>query len=129
LILGAVGGSLVGRVQSRADRHSLKNEVSELKSQAGGGRLIAEEALAGHLTRNYVGAQAEQMRKGVEQTRDKLTPDEFEPGLSTQVLQAADLSRRLEGALNALRGAGVEPQAAESARKNLEGLYAELSGL
>src|SRR5215213_5072415 len=127
LILGAGGATLAGSQQSRADRHSLKNEVSELKSQAGVGRLVAEQALTGNLTRQYVEAQAGQMSKGVGQTLGKLSPDEFEPELSTQVMQAADLARRLEGALNALRGAGVERQGAESARKNLAGLFAELS--
>jgi hypothetical protein len=129
LTLGAGGASLAGSQRSQADRHSLKNAVSELKSQAGVGQLIAEQAQAGNLTRNYVEAQAGQMRKGVEQTRGKLTPDEFEPELSTQVMQAADLSRRLEGALKALKGAGGDGQAAESARRNLTGLYAELSEL
>jgi hypothetical protein len=129
LILGAGGASLTGSQKSRADRHNLKNEVSGLKSQAGVGRLVAEQALAGNLTRNYVEAQAAQIRKGVEQTRDKLIPDEFEPELATQVMQAADLARRLDGSLNALRDGGVERQADESARNNLAGLFAELSEL
>jgi hypothetical protein len=106
LILGAGGASLAGSQQSQADRHSLKNEVSALKSQAGVGRLVAEQALAGNLTRRYVEAQAEQMSKAVEQTLGELSPDEFEPELATQVMQAADLARRLEGALNSLRAAG-----------------------
>ncbi|MFL6336551.1 MAG: hypothetical protein ACJ754_24885 [Pyrinomonadaceae bacterium] len=127
LILGAGGATLVGSQQSRADSHSLKNAVSELKSQAGVGQLIAEQARDGRLTRNYVEAQAGQMLKGVEQTRDELSADEFEPELSAQVLQAADLARRLGGALNALKGAGDDTQAADSARKNLAGLSAELS--
>src|SRR4051812_28178947 len=118
LIVGTGGATLAGSRQSQADRHSLKNAVSELKSQAGIGRLVAEQARDGRLTRIYVEAQAGQMLKGVEQTRDELTPDEFEPELSAQVLQAADLSRRLDGALTALKGAGAGGQAAESARKN-----------
>ncbi|MBV9925713.1 MAG: hypothetical protein JOZ96_11900 [Acidobacteria bacterium] len=129
LILGAGVASFAGPGQSQGDKHSLKNDVSELKSRAGTGRLVAEQALAGNLTRNFVEAQAEQMRKGVAQTRDKLTPEQFGPELSAQVLQAADLARRLEGALNSLRGAGADRQAAESARKNLAGLFEELSRL
>ena len=129
LILGAGGASLAGTRQSQADKHGLKNEVSELKSQAGVGRLVAEQALAGNLTRRYVEAQAAQMSKGVGQTLGKLTPDEFEQGLSTEVLHAADLARRLEGALYSLREAGVERQAAESARNNLADLFGELSEL
>jgi len=129
LILGAGGASLVASQQSRSDRHSLKNEVSELKSQAGVGRLIAEQASAGTLTRNYVEAQAEQIRKGVEQTRDSLSPEAFEPALNSQVMQAADLARRLGGALNALKSAGDDKQTAESARNNLAGLFGELSEL
>jgi hypothetical protein len=129
LILGAGGASLAGSRKSQADRHSLKNEVSGLKSQAGVGRLIAEQALAGNLTSNFVEAQAGQIRKGVEQTQDKLSPDEFEPELGTQVTQAADLARRLGGALHSLRDGGVERQADESARNNLAGLFAELSEL
>lgn len=127
LTLGAGGATLAGSWQSRADRHSLKNAVSELKSEAGVGQLVAEQARDGRLTRNYVEAQAGQMLKGVGQTRDELTPDEFEPELSAQVMQAADLARRLGGALNALKGAGADMQAAESAQKNLAGLSAELS--
>ena len=129
LMLGAGGASFAGSGQSQSDRHSLKNEVSGLKSQAGTGRLVAEQALAGNLTRNFVEAQAEQMSKGVRQTRDKLTPERFEPELSAQVLQAADLARRLEGALNSLRGAGADGQTAQSARRNLAGLFEELSQL
>ena len=121
--------ALAGSRKSQADRHSLKNEVSGLKSQAGVGRLIAEQALAGNLTSNFVEAQAGQMAKGVEQTRDKLSPEEFEPELSTQVMQAADLARRLDGALKTLKDAGADRQAAESARNNLSGLFAELSEL
>ena len=127
LIVGAAGASLAVSRGSRSDRHGLKNVVSELKSQAGAGRLVAEQALAGNLTRNYVEAQAGQMREGVEQTLGGLSPDEFEPELATQVMQAADLARRLEGALGALRDGGVERQSAESARKNLAGLFEELS--
>jgi hypothetical protein len=129
LILGAGGASLAGSGKSQSDRHSLKNEVSGLRSQAGVGRLVAEQALAGNLTRQYVEAQAAQMRKGVEQTRDKLTPEDFEPELSTEVMQAADLARRLDGALNTLKDAGADRRAAESARDNLSGLFAELSEL
>jgi hypothetical protein len=129
LIVGAGGASLAGSQQSQSDRQSLKNEVSTLKSEAGTGRLVAEQALAGNLTPRYVEAQSEQMLKGVGQTIDKLTPDSFQPGLSTQVMQAADLARRLEGALNVLRGAGADGSAAESARKNLAGLFDELSQL
>lgn len=129
LILGAGGASLAGSQKSQSDRHSLKNEVSGLRSQAGVGRLVAEQALAGNLTRLYVEAQAAQMRKGVEQTRDKLAPEDFEPELSTQVMQAADLARRLDGALNTLKDAGADGRAAESARNNLSGLFAELSEL
>lgn len=129
LILGAGGASLAVSRESLADRRSLKNDVSELKSQAGVGRLIAEQALAGNLTLNYVEAQAAQTRKGVEQTRETLTPDEFQPELSTQVLQAAGLARRLGEALGTLHDAGAERQSAESARKNLDGLFKELSEL
>lgn len=129
LILGAGGASLAGSQQSQSDRHSLKNEVSTLKSQAGTGRLVAEQALAGNLTRTYVEAQSAQMSKGVEKTLGGLSPDSFRPELGTQVMQAADLARRLEGALNSLRGAGADREAAESARKNLGGLFDELSAL
>ena len=39
LMLGAGGASLAGSRQSQSDRHSLKNEVSTLKSQAGTGYI------------------------------------------------------------------------------------------
>ena len=129
LILGAGGASLAGSQQSQSDRQSLKNEVSTLKSEAGTGRLVAEQALAGNLTRTYVEAQSAQIRKGVNQTLSDLSPDLFEPELSTKVMQAADLARRLDGALNSLRGAGDDRAAAESARKTLGGLFEELSEL
>ncbi len=129
LIVGAGGAVFAGSGQTQSDKHSLKNVVSELKSRAGTGRLVAEQALAGNLTPKYVEAQSEQIRKAVVKTRDSLTPDQFEPELSAQVLQAADLARRLEGALNVLRGAGADGRAAESARKNLAGLFEELSQL
>ena len=129
LVLGAGGASLAGSQQSQSDRHSLKNEVSGLKSQAGAGRLVAEQALAGNLTRTYVEAQSAQMSKGVGQTLGELSPASFRPELAAQVMRAADLARRLEGALNSLRDGGVERQSAESARKNLAGLFEELSEL
>ncbi|HEX8115879.1 MAG TPA: hypothetical protein VF521_01280 [Pyrinomonadaceae bacterium] len=129
LIVGAGGASFAGSQQSQSDKRGLKNEVSVLKSQAGVGRLVAEQALAGGLTRTYVEAQSEQMSKAVEKTLPGLSPDRFEPGLNTQVMQAADLARRLGGALKSLRGAGAERRAAESARDNLGGLYEELSQL
>lgn len=129
LMLGAGGASLAVSRQTLADRHSLKNDVSELKSQAGVSRLIAAQALAGNLTGNYVESQAAQIEKGVVQAREQLTPDAFQPELSTQVSQAADLARRLGGALDTLREAGSDREAAESARKNLDGLCQELSQL
>ncbi len=129
LIVGAGAATFAGSQQSQSDKHSLKNEVSTLKSQAGTGRLVAERALAGGLTRTYVEAQSEQMSKGVEKTIPELTPDRFEPELNAQVMEAADLARRLVGALKSLRGAGEERRAAESARDNLGGLYEELSRL
>jgi hypothetical protein len=129
LILAAGGASLAGSQQSQSDRHGLKNEVSELKSQAGAGRLVAEQVLAGNLTHTYVEAQSAQMSKGVGQTLGELSPDSFRPELGTQVMQAADLARRLEGALNSLRGGGADREGAESARKNLNGLFEELSEL
>jgi hypothetical protein len=129
LMLAAGGASLAGSQKSEADRESLKNEVSGLKSQAGVGRLVAEQALAGNLTHKYVAAQSGQMLKNAEATRDKLSPEEFEPALSARVLQAGDLARRLGGALGALRDSGGERQGAESARQNLAGLFKELSEL
>ena len=129
LIVAAGGATLGGSRQSQSDRHSLKNAVSELRSQAGAGRLVAEQALAGNLTRNYVEAQAGQMSKGVRQTLGELSPEQFEPELGAQVMQAADLARRLEGALKTLKGAGSDGRTAESARQNLGGLFEELSQL
>src|ERR1051325_8750542 len=90
LILGAGGASLAGSQQSQSDKHSLKNEGSGLKARAGAGRLVAEQALAGNLTRTYVEAQSAQMSKGVGQTLGELSPDSFRPELGTQVMQAAD---------------------------------------
>ena len=129
LILAAGGASLAGWGKSKADRESLKNEVSELKSQAGVGRLVAEQALAGNVTRSFVSAQSEQMLKNAEATRDELSSEEFEPALNSQALEAGDLARRLCGALGALRDSGVERQGAESAKNNLAGLFKELSEL
>jgi hypothetical protein len=129
LIVAAGGASLAGSQKTQADRESLKNEVSELKSQAGAGRLIAEQALAGNLTQNFVSAQSEQMLKNAEAARGGLSPEEFEPALSAQALRAGDLARRLCGALGALRDSGVERRGAESAKNNLAGLFAELSEL
>lgn len=128
-IVAAGGASLAGSRKSESDSESLKNVVSELKSKAGVGQLIAEQALAGSLTRNFVSAQSGQMLKDAEATRDELSTEEFEPVLNSQAMQAGELARRLCGALLELRDAGVERQSAESARKNLAGLYGELSEL
>jgi hypothetical protein len=129
LIVGAGGAVFAGSGQTQSDKHSLKNVVSVLKSQAGTGRLVAEQARDGNLTRNYVEAQSRQMSKAVGQTVGELTPDRFVPELNAQVMQAADLARRLEGALNTLGGAAEGGRAAESAKGNLGGLYEELSQL
>ncbi|HJQ30811.1 MAG TPA: hypothetical protein VJ866_01455 [Pyrinomonadaceae bacterium] len=110
-----------------ADVESLKNDVSELKSQAGVGRLLAEQALAGNVTDTFVRAQSEQIRKGAEDTRAKLDPKEFEQSLGTQVLKASDAALRLEGTLRALREGGAARGSAESAKRSFEALYAELS--
>ena len=125
--LAAGAALLVSAQGSSSDKESLKNEVSVLKSEAGVGRLVAEQAAAGNVTRTYVEAQARQMLKGVASTREKLAPEEFDASLGTQVMQAGDLALRLEGALKSLRDAGGERGSVESAGKNLAGLYAELS--
>ncbi|HWW74135.1 MAG TPA: hypothetical protein VNZ44_01995, partial [Pyrinomonadaceae bacterium] len=109
------------------DVESLKNDVSELKSRAGVGRLLAEQALAGNVTDTFVRAQSEQIRKGVEDTRAKLEPKQFEQSLATRVLKASDAALRLEGALRALRDGGAARESAESAERSLAALQAELS--
>jgi hypothetical protein len=126
-IVAAGAGALASSAGGAGDRESLKNEVSELKSQAGVGQLLAEEAGAGHLTDTFVKAQAEQIRKGGEATREKLDPAEFEQSLGAQVLSAGDAARRLDGALRALGDAGTAPQNAESAKRSFAALYVELS--
>ena len=110
-----------------ADVESLKNDVSELKSRAGVGRLLAEQAASGNVTDTFVRAQSEQMRKGVEATRAKLDPAEFEQSLGTRVMKASDAALRLEGSLRALRDGGAGRGSAESAKRSLAALQAELS--
>jgi hypothetical protein len=114
--LAAGGASLAVSQTSAADRESLKNEVSGLKSQAGVGQLVAEQALAGNLTRDFVAAQSAQMLKNAEATRDKLSPEEFDPSLNSQVMRASVLARRLGGALSALRDSGGGRHRARSLR-------------
>ncbi len=126
-ILAAGAFTLVSSAGGAGDGESLKNDVSELKSAAGVGRLVAEQAQAGRLTDTFVRAQSGQMLKGVEATRAKLDPKEFEQGLGTRVMRAGDAALRLSGALRALREAGTAPQGVESAKRSFASLYAELS--
>ncbi|MCA1849759.1 MAG: hypothetical protein LC672_01570, partial [Acidobacteria bacterium] len=53
-VLAAGGATLAVSHRSQADREGLKNEVSLLKSEAGVGLILAEQALAGKVTRTYV---------------------------------------------------------------------------
>jgi hypothetical protein len=126
-VVAAVAGALVSSAGGAGDGETLKNEVSELKSQAGVGQLLTEEAGAGHLTDTFVRAQAAQMRKGVEATREKLDPAEFEQSLGARVTRAGDAALRLDGALRALGDAGAAPQNLESSKRSFAALYAELS--
>lgn len=123
--LAAGVGALASSAGGSGDRGSLKDLVSELKSRAGVGRVVAEQAGAGRLTETFVEAQAKQMVKGVESARAKLVPEEFESELGGEVARASDLALRLRGALRALEEGRGERAALESAARGFEVLYRE----
>jgi hypothetical protein len=128
-IVAGGAGWLVSSQHSTAGRESLKNEVSELKSQAGVARLLSEQALAGNVTRVFLKAQSEQLEKAVAKTREGLDPSGFAPELNGEVLRASDLALRLDQTLKALGESGGERGAADSLRKSFAELFAELSEL
>jgi hypothetical protein len=122
-------GFLISSQRSTAGRESLKNDVSELKSQAGVARLLSEQLIAGHVTRIFLKAQSEQLEKGVAKAREGLDPAGFAPELKGEVLRASDLALRLDQTLKALRESGGERGADDSLRKSFAELFSELTEL
>src|SRR2546423_11333793 len=82
ILLSALIGAAfwIGRAEEKpSGRDELKIEVAELRSQAGVGQLLAEQAATGKVTSLFLRGQASQPQKNVDATPKKPDPSPFQP--------------------------------------------------
>jgi hypothetical protein len=101
----------------------LKIVVSELRSQAAVGQLLAEQASARNLTRTYLRAQTNELQQKVESSTKELNSLKVESGLEEKAAKARGLANALTGDLLSLSHSYQNPQAASA----LPGDFARLS--
>jgi paraquat-inducible protein B len=132
IILSAVIGAAfwIGRAEEKpSGREELKIEVAELRSQAGVGQLLAEQAANGKVTSVFLREQASQLQKNVEAMHKKLDPSQFEPGVRDASARAGELSARLGEDVRALGGAYGNTQAAGALKEEFANLFSQLMSL
>src|SRR5947209_11935263 len=98
ILLSAFVGAafwMAGAKEKPSSRDELKIEVAELRSQAGVGQLLAEQAATGNITSVFLKEQASQLQKNVDATRKQLDPSQFEPDVRDASARAGELSARL----------------------------------
>ena len=132
ILLSAVIGAAfwIGRAEEKpSGREELKIEVAELRSQAGVGQLLAEQAANGKVTSVFLREQASQLQKNVEATHKKLDPSQFEPSVRDASSRAGELSARLGENVRALAGAYGDTQAAGALKDEFANLFSQLMSL
>jgi len=132
IFLSAVIGAAlwIGRAEEKpSGRDELKIEVAELRSQAGVGQLLAEQAATGNVTSIFHREQASQLQKNVEAARKQLDPSEFEPGVRAAAERAGELSARLGEDVRALGDTYGDAPAAGALKDEFANLFSQLMSL
>jgi hypothetical protein len=132
ILLSALIGAAfwIGRAEEKpSGRDELKIEVAELRSQAGVGQLLAEQAATGKVTSVFFREQASQLQKNVDAAREKLDSSQFEPDVRDASARAGELSARLGDSVRALGGAYGNTQAAGALRDEFANLFSQLMAL
>src|SRR2546421_154697 len=131
LLSAAVGAAFwIGRAEEKlSGREKLKIEVAELRSQAGVGQLLAEQAATGKVTSVFFREQASQLQKNVDAAREKLDSSQFEPDVRDASARAGELSARLGDSVRALGGAYGDARAGVALRDEFANLFSQLMSL
>ena len=129
ILLSAFVGAafwMAGAEEKPSGREELKIEVAELRSQAGVGQLLSEQAATGKVTSVFLREQASQLQKNVDAARKQLDPSQFEPGVRDTAARAGELSARLGDSVRALSAAYGNPQAAGALKDEFANLFSQL---
>ena len=132
ILLSALIGAAfwIGRAEEKpSGRDELKIEVAELRSQAGVGQLLAEQAATGNVTSVFHREQASQLQKNVDAVRKQLDPTRFEPDVRDTSARAGELSARLSEDVRALGGAYGDARAAGALKDEFANLFSQLMSL
>lgn len=131
-VLLLLGGLLVWLVRAETkplNRDELKIEVSNLRSYAAEGRLLAEPSLSGKATRAYFQTQTDLLEDKAEDALKGLDAAKVEEGLELKHWEARSLARQVKTSLERLYSSFERPQEMESVKGELEKLLSRLKEL
>ena len=114
---------------SSLDREGVKSSVGELRSQAAAGRLLAEQAGAGNLTRVFLETQSRQSLKNIESEREGLKASSVAPEVIAPSMRASTRARRLGDDYAALPRSCEDPKVAGELAREFGALFSDLKSL
>jgi len=128
-ILAGASYWLVNAESGTLDRAAVKSTVSELRSQAAAGRLLAEQSARGELTRTFLETQIEQSRKQIDSERKKLKSSSIAPDVIAPSMHASTLAVRLDDDYAALPRAYGDANTSVALQREFDSLFSELKSI
>jgi len=132
ILLSVLAGAsywLVNAETGTLDRAAVKSTVSELRSQAAAGRLLAEQSSRGLLTRTFLETQIEQSRKQIDSERKELKSSSIAPEVIAPSMRASTLAARLDDDYAALPRAYGDAKTSAALQSEFDSLFSELKSI